>query len=165
MPRTFDDREFVLDRNNNSPPDMCILERAPAFQDDREVVLAAVTCRGHELEWASERLQNDKEVVLAAIKSWRKGCLRNVGMYGSGYVIAFASERLLDDYDVVLAAIKNGAYDEFYEYASQRLQNDTDLADWNEYLNNNSDTSDDDEQYIADAVGYGQSCPMRVPYL
>ena len=37
------------------------------MQNDREVVLAAVTQRGDALKYASEELQNGKQMVFAAI--------------------------------------------------------------------------------------------------
>ncbi len=36
------------------------------FQDDRQIVLAAVQQNGNALAWASKKLHNDREIVLAA---------------------------------------------------------------------------------------------------
>ena len=44
------------------------LEKYKKFQNDKEVVLAAVQQNGYALQYASKELQNDREVVLAAVK-------------------------------------------------------------------------------------------------
>ncbi|MFW6173059.1 MAG: DUF4116 domain-containing protein [Elusimicrobiota bacterium] len=58
---------------------------APQFQDDKEIVLEAVTNSGIVLDAASERLQDDEEVVKAAIEN-------------EPAAIMFASERLQDKF-------------------------------------------------------------------
>ena len=59
----------IRDRNEYSPDGFTsVLEYASKeLQNDREVVLAAVTQNGYALNFASEELKRDREVVLAAI--------------------------------------------------------------------------------------------------
>ena len=86
------------------------LEFAPAFINDRDVVLAAVRCRGLSLQFASAACQDDIGIVLAAIQQ-------------NGLGLQFASESLRDDEEVVRAAVCH-ADDPHHvvRFASLRLQ-------------------------------------------
>jgi hypothetical protein len=68
------------------------LEFAPAFQNDREVVMAAVKEIGTALLYASDDLKNDKDVVMAAVTQ-------------TGLALQFAPA-FQNDKDVVMAAVK-----------------------------------------------------------
>ena len=63
------------------------------LQDDKEVVLAAVTRNGQNILFASIELQNDKDVALAAIKHNRAN-------------LSFLSNKYTNDKNFVLIAIK-----------------------------------------------------------
>jgi hypothetical protein len=65
----------------------------PELQADKDIVMAAVSCRGAALQHASQELKADKEVVLAAVS-------RDKGM-----ALQFASAELQSDRQVVLAAV------------------------------------------------------------
>ena len=67
------------------------------LRDDREVVLIAVSKDGLALEFASDKLRNDREVVLIAIKQ-------------NGSALEFASAELCADRDIVLIAIASDCY-------------------------------------------------------
>ena len=68
------------------------------FQNDRDVVLAAVQQNGFALKYASEELKKDREIVLAAVRQ-------------NGYALEYASEHLKADRMIVLVAIKNNNMD------------------------------------------------------
>ena len=86
------------------------LQFVPFFQNDRDVVLAAVRSCGVSLEFASEALQNDKDIVLAAMQE-------------NGYGLQYASEALRDDEEIVSAAVRGYADDSSHVlcFASLRL--------------------------------------------
>lgn len=65
------DKDCVLHRIKVDPMD---LEYAPAFQNDKELVLVAVKINGTALKYVSESLRDDIDVVFAAIES-RRYCL------------------------------------------------------------------------------------------
>lgn len=71
----------------NCPP--LLMKASESLQADKEVVLAAVTQNGLELEFASKELQNDREVVLAAIDNDKAA-------------IEFASENFRNDKDFLM---------------------------------------------------------------
>ena len=64
------------------------------LQEDREIVLAAVTGIGQALEYLPEGFESDKEVVLTAVQS-------------DGKALKYASQELQEDREIVLAALKN----------------------------------------------------------
>ena len=68
----------------------------PVFQDDEEVVKAAVSSYGSVLVLASDRLKNSKEVVKIAVSNDT-----------TGSALFFASSRLRNNAEVVAAALKN----------------------------------------------------------
>ena len=98
----------------NCPP--LLKEASETLQADKEVVLAAVSQNGLELEFASKELQNDREVVLAAVK--------NFSVFGNA--LEFASEELRSDREVVLEAVKKDGT--ALEYASDDLRSDPDIV-------------------------------------
>jgi hypothetical protein len=71
----------------NCPP--LLMKASESLQADKEVVLAAVTQNGLELEFASKELQNDREVVLAAIDNDKSA-------------IEFASDNFRNDKDFLM---------------------------------------------------------------
>ena len=84
-----------------------VLGRASAeICEDREVVLAAVTADGSELEAASLGLRADLEIVLAAVGN-------------DGCALEFASAKLRDDMFVVAQAFRNNP--EALGFASPRI--------------------------------------------
>jgi hypothetical protein len=64
------------------------LENFPDFQDDNDVVLAAVQTEGATIQFASERLKSDKKTVLAAVKN-------------DPYILDFIDEKFRDDDDIL----------------------------------------------------------------
>lgn len=66
------------------------LVQIPQFQDDKDVVLAAIHTNGLALSAASERLRDDKEVVLESVKH-------------DAFNVRYASQRLQKDPDVLKA--------------------------------------------------------------
>ena len=101
------DKELVLVAMRNGG----WLEFAPAFQNDKDVVLESVRSCGVSLEFASEACQNDKDIVLVAMQE-------------NGYGLQFASEALRDDEEIVSAAVRGYADDPSHvlRFASLRLQ-------------------------------------------
>ena len=101
------DKELVLVAMRNGG----WLEFAPAFQNDKDVVLESVRRAGVSLEFASEACQNDKDIVLVAMRE-------------NGYGLQFASEALRDDEEIVSAALRGYADDPSHvlRFASLRLQ-------------------------------------------
>ena len=87
------------------------LEFAPAFKNDKDVVLEAVRSCGVSLQFASEACQNDKDIVLTAMQQ-------------NGYGLQFASEALRDDEEIVSAAVRSYGGDaaQVLRFASLRLQ-------------------------------------------
>lgn len=104
------------------------------LKDNREVVIAAVTCLGTNFQYASERLRDDDEIVMIAMQQ-------------SAYMIKHASERInnnkdyalfacnqkadniwtvlpiyKEDYDVVLATVNSSG--SLLREASDNLRND-----------------------------------------
>ncbi len=89
---------------------VCALKYAGAkSQDNKEVVLRAVTLNAYDLRYASERLRDDRDVVLAAVQQ-------------DGFALEYASYRLCDDEDVVLAAACSNMA--ALVYASEELKSD-----------------------------------------
>ncbi len=64
------------------------LENYPEFQDDNDVVLAAVQNKGATIQFASARLKSDKKTVIAAIKN-------------DPYILDFIDEKFRDDDDIL----------------------------------------------------------------
>ena len=79
------------------------------FQNNREIVLAAVRQNHWAFEFASEALRKDKKFVLATLKE-------------SGYALQYANEGLKNDKDLVVAAVQRHGL--ALQFASLELQND-----------------------------------------
>ncbi len=83
------------------------------LQNNREIILLAVSNQGRALESISHELWDDFEIVLAA-----------VGKYGM--MLEFVSERLRDNFEVVFAAVNSHA--QALEFASERLRDNYEIA-------------------------------------
>ena len=109
-----------------------------SFQQDREIVLAAVKQNGRSLQFAPEELRRDSEIVLAAVKQNggafeyapeqlqedRKFVLAVVKLNGGA--LQYASEVLQQDREVVLAAVKQNH--DALEWASEELHRDREVV-------------------------------------
>lgn len=82
------------------------------LKDDRDVVIAAIYKDEFALQFASDRLKNDKDIVLTAVKQ-------------CGTVLHYASPELKDDIQVVLAAVKSSP--NAIIHASDRIKKDLSL--------------------------------------
>ena len=91
----------------------CLLKNLPEFQDDRDIVLAAVRQSGLALLYASDDLKKDKDIVLAAAS-------QNVG------ALAYASWGLRKDRDFMLAAVKKDC--RALRFASEELSKDPEFV-------------------------------------
>ena len=89
------------------------LEKYPAFQDDKEVVLEAVANRGRALRFASSFLQNDEDVVSEAVAS---DCA----------ALQYASSDLLGDLQFVLAMVTRNGW--ALEHVSPALRSDREVV-------------------------------------
>ena len=85
-----------------------------ALQDNKEIVMTAVSSVGGALEWTSARLQDNKDVVIAAVSSY-------------GGALKDASDNLKDNEEVVNIALKTNPTYETLKHASKRLQHDTEF--------------------------------------
>lgn len=125
-------------RSDKLPPSGATLLKE--FQDDDEVVLAAVTRHGSSLRTASERVRNLKRVALAAVSKFgspyehvgdahmkrdRDVCRAAFSRFGMA--LQYAPEEIRDDAELVLVAVlqsKGAALSQ----ASERLRNDSDMV-------------------------------------
>ena len=123
-----DDKFLILDLINFNCLEILGIS-STEVQNDREILLAAVTKKGTALYFASEELRNDREVVFAAVSN-------------DGYAIKYASEELRNDREVVFAAVSNNRY--AIKYVGEKLKNDSEiLAIANVQKNNNISNSDE----------------------
>jgi hypothetical protein len=76
-------------------PNIWLNELSERLLSDRDVVLAAVSLNGANLQYVAEKFWSDKEVVLAAVKS------------GDGYSIIYASKTLQKNREIILAAVSS----------------------------------------------------------
>merc|ERR1712187_100541 len=88
VPQSWSREEAFRQMNANG----LSLAKAVEFQDDKAIVLAAITQNPNALRFTS--LVDDRDVVLMAVRS-------------NGMLLEFASEELRRDHEVVLAAICN----------------------------------------------------------
>lgn len=122
------------------------LERAESFQDDDEVVLAAVADAPSAIEFASKRLQDDRRVLIEAAS--HADCdlifsdgpmakyndddeLVGLAIDANGANIAYASERIRGSFDWAMRAVANkrDMYPyESYEGLSDELKQDKRIA-------------------------------------
>lgn len=86
-----DDREIVLAAIYNEPCALCYASER--LKDDYVLVLLAVTKHGRALEFASASLKNNRNIVLTSVSNY-------------GRAIIWASKSLITDYDIVLTAAK-----------------------------------------------------------
>ncbi|MDY4522203.1 MAG: DUF4116 domain-containing protein [Atopobium sp.] len=118
------------------------LERATAYQDDDEVVLAAVTNSPHALTFASSRLQNDRKMLIVAASNaqygdvFREECMAKyndddelvrLALMANGANVKDASTRVRNDINFGLLAIQNkrDIYPDLsYEGLSDELKKD-----------------------------------------
>lgn len=108
------DKEICL-LQVKSNPDVALRNATESYQDDFEIVMAAISQQGDTLEYASSRLQDDFELLAAAIDTDNYAHIP----------LKYASARLQDNkLAVTLAVEKNG---HALEFASERLKNDKDL--------------------------------------
>jgi hypothetical protein len=104
-----DDRNDALRTISNNGLNLRVYKQ---FNNDKEIVLAAVSNEGMALQFASRQLQNDKEVVLAAV-------------HQNGLSLRYADD-FCEDKEVVLAAVhQNGLA---IKWASLDLQNDKEVV-------------------------------------
>ena len=98
MPALMNEKEVMLAVVRNDAGAQALLRYAsPELQDDKELVLLAVTRCDGSFAYASERLRDDKDVVLAALRGY---ALRE----GHSGVTEHISARLLRDVDVFVAS-------------------------------------------------------------
>ena len=71
------------------------------FKSDKEVVMAAVTGYGNNLEYAADSLKADKEVVLAAVNN-------------SGSALRFSADDLKEDPEIFIPSLRNYASLEYF---------------------------------------------------
>lgn len=124
------EKEFALERIESSPIE---LRNASYYNDDKEIVLMAVTNQGMTLEFASKRLKNDKDVVYTALKN-NSSSINYVGtilkhdkdLYKTfPHTFPFAPQEIQDDKETVLIIVK--LYGSLIRYASKRLQSDKEV--------------------------------------
>ena len=82
----------------------------PEFQNNFDIVMAAVQENVWALEFASERLKDDPEIVMAAVQQ-------------TGWALRYASERLQDDPEIVMAAVKQDG-SAYHFISDAKLKND-----------------------------------------
>ena len=129
----FSDRSFMLIAIEKDP---LLLEQHSEFNDDREVVMKAVSTSGDTLRYASKRLKGDKEVVAKAsphalqyaseeLQNDKKLMLKAIS--GFPYILKACKEtRLGEDRDFVLAAVK--VRGTALHGASEALQDDDEVV-------------------------------------
>ena len=129
------DRNFVLSAVNINA---YVLENIGNFNNDREIVLAALGRDGGVLFLISEELRNDREIVLAAVRQngralqFASKALRNdreivlAAVRQKGTALEYASEALRNDREIVLAAVRRYAW--ALEYASEELRDDREIV-------------------------------------
>lgn len=83
----YETREF-LKRNGH------LLKDYPEVQNNKKIVLYAVSSFGYALEYASPALRNDKEVVMTAVNE-------------NGLALQYASPEMRADFDVLRIAIRH----------------------------------------------------------
>lgn len=106
------DRSFVLKVMGHSG--VCLVDAKPQFQDDFEVVKAAVSNQGEALRHASQTLKANESIVKIAVSAPL-----------SVNTLDYASEALKDNKEVVLLAVKNSP--NAFQSASGRLQQDKEV--------------------------------------
>ena len=105
------DKQVVLSAVTQSID--AFLYASKELKNDKEVVLASVTQVGWALEHSSEELKNNKEVVLAAVTDY-------------GWALQYASKELQNDVEVVLAAVTQHGV--AFDFTSKALQDNAEVV-------------------------------------
>lgn len=141
------DKTIILDMVKRNP---LALKNLSAYQDDKEVVMQAVSETGFAFQYASERLRNDKEVALEAISAYP--------------VLKFLGDDLKEDPDIFLNAIKKNHF--AYSMLPESLKDNKDimlamaLID-GKFLKDASPRLRDNEQFILNAI---KIAPWTIAY-
>ena len=105
------------------------------FQDDYQVVKAAVLRHGHNLQHVSERYQNNQEICILACTKFGSSLefapktmqnnaqVVSTAVKSFGQALRYANEKLKDDDDIALIAVLNSKGGALHE-CSKRLQKD-----------------------------------------
>jgi len=114
------------------------------WQDNREIVMAAVSCNAHALYYASDKLKDDEDFITAAVME-------------NGSALNYASENLKDQKEVVLAALSNDG--SALKFASSNLKDDREVvmaavSDYGDSLEFASDNFKNDEDIVKIAVSH-----------
>lgn len=133
------DKTIILDMVKRNP---LSLKNLSAYQDDKEVVMQAVSVHPHTFQYASERLRNDKEIALRAVSS-------------SYEMLRFLGDDLKEDADVFFVAINNNYHS--YRYLPESLKDNKEImsvvvSQIGEYLKDASPRLRDDEQLVLNAI-------------
>lgn len=88
-------KERIWKRKNFrvSKKDSWFLKHYPSWNNDKDVVIAAVQQYSEALEWASDELKNGKDVVLTAVKKdWN--------------VLQYTNKGTINDQDIILEVVQ-----------------------------------------------------------
>jgi hypothetical protein len=91
------------------------------FQDDDDIVFAAVRENGCAALYASRRLWRDKEFVLLALETYESD------VYDEFSILSMVSKELHNDRDIIIAAAQ-GLHHNVLEYASENICNDREVV-------------------------------------
>lgn len=105
--KQIQNKQEALDAVQQDPWNFALL--SPQYQDDLDVVMAAVEGEGTMLEHASAQMKANRDVVMAAVKQ-------------DGWAFAQASNELKDDVDVVMAMLHSDSRQ--FPEVSTRLRED-----------------------------------------
>jgi uncharacterized lipoprotein YbaY len=97
----------------NLEQDGILLKKLPDFQDNHDIVLAAVSNDGRALEFASSDIRDNHDIVSAAVRQ-------------NGKALQFASLDLRNNRDIVLAAVRQ--YGFALHNASATIQNNNGIV-------------------------------------
>lgn len=120
------------------------LQRFPAFNDDPDVIFAALSENGDAIEYINEELRYEPECLQMALGNMRGHALgmpcmkyyRDIEIYveialkADGSNIQYASERLRDNTELAEIAIlhQNRPFDKMMSYLSSRLRDDIQIV-------------------------------------
>lgn len=133
------DKSLILDMVKKDPSK---LKNLHEYQDDREVVMQAITINPSVFQYASERLRNDKEIALKVVA-------KNYEM------LRFLGDELKENANVFLVAITNNYHS--YRYLPESLKDNKEImsvviSQIGEYLKDASPRLKDDEQLVLTAI-------------
>lgn len=83
------------------------------FQNDREIVLAAIKNHGSALKFASDELKNDEELI-------------RIAFITCGYMLSELSPSFRNNKEIVLIAVRQ--YGDALWFASEKLRNDEEVV-------------------------------------